>query len=55
MANATDIVHVGPGGILILTSPVDGYAVTAATGDILKIDSGAATINYTIVIWGRSA
>jgi len=54
VANSSDILQIGPSGILFLTSPVDGYAVTAATGDILKIDSGAATISYSIVIWGRS-
>jgi hypothetical protein len=55
VAAANDIVHIGPGGIFVLTSPVDGFAVTAGTGDILKIDSGAVTISYSIVVIGRSA
>jgi len=55
VANATDIVQVGAGGQFLLTAPVDGYAVTAGTGDLLKIDSGANTIVYRIVLIGRSA
>ena len=55
VANATDIVNIGPGGVLVLYSPVDGYGVTAATGDLLKINSGAATISYDIAIIGTSA
>ena len=55
VGDATDKIHVGPSGVFLLTSPVDGFAVTAATGDILKIDSGALTISYTIVIIGTSA
>ena len=50
-----DAVHIGPSGILHITSPIDGYAITASTGDILTIDSGAATISYEYIIHGRSA
>lgn len=45
----------GPGGTFLITSPVDGYGVTAGTGDILDLDPGAATITCQVVIWGRSA
>jgi hypothetical protein len=56
VGDATDIVNVGPGGALLLYNPsAAGYAVTAATGDILKIDSGANAITYRIVIIGTSA
>lgn len=51
---ADDKVKIGPGGVLMLTSPVDGFAVTAGTGDKLKIDAGAQTITYEICIVGTS-
>lgn len=55
IGNSSDIVNIGPDGLLLLWSPVDGYAVTAATGDLLKIDSGSDTITYDIVVIGTSA
>jgi hypothetical protein len=51
----TDTVIVGPGGILLLWSPTDAYVVTPGTGDLLKIDAGAATITYDIYVIGTSA
>lgn len=54
--NATgNAVVLGPGGIFAISSPLDGYATTAATADILTIDPGAATITFEIEILGRSA
>ncbi len=50
-----DGVKIGPGGFLALGNPIDGYATTAGTGDILRLDSGSSTISYTIQILGRSA
>jgi hypothetical protein len=55
VANSSDIVNIGPSGIFVLWSPIDGYAVTAATGDLLKIDAGSDTITYKIVLIGTSA
>lgn len=52
---ANDIIKVGPSGVFALWQPIDGYTVTAATGDILQIDPGANTITYNIVVIGRSA
>jgi hypothetical protein len=52
---AGDKIKIGPNGWLILFSPVDGFAVTADTADLLKLDAGAATISYDIIIVGRSA
>ena len=49
---AAHTLDIEPGGVLWLWSPVDGYAVTAGTGDQLKIDAGAATITYRIIIVG---
>jgi len=52
VANASDIVKVGPSGCLSLVNPIDGYVVTAGTGDNLKIDAGSDTITYQIIIIG---
>jgi hypothetical protein len=51
----TDIVAVKPGGTLILVAPnSSGYAVTADTGDILKVanSSSGTSVTYTVVILG---
>jgi hypothetical protein len=58
VGNVTDIVVVKPGGILFLYTPTDpGYAVTAGTGDLLKIaNSGGTTgVTYNIYVGGASA
>lgn len=55
-ADATDKDSIGPGGIRLYWEPsAAAKPVTASTGDILKVDSGAATITYDIVIIGSSA
>lgn len=50
-----DGVVVGPGGLFMLTSPVDGYATVAGTGDILTFDPGANSFSVDVVVLGRSA
>lgn len=51
-----DSVVIGPGGLLCVSSPVDGWATTASTGDILTITSSAAGgISTDILILGRSS
>lgn len=55
VGDATDIVKLRPGGFLLLVAPdATGYAVTAGTGDLLKIANGAAgaSTDYDIVIGG---
>lgn len=54
--DATDTVKVAPGGVCLLTNDA-GFAVTAGTGDILKIANGGSgtSVTYDIVIVGRSA
>ncbi len=54
---AADKIKVGALGMFAWIAPLDGggLTVTAGTGDILKVDSGAATITYRIAILGRSA
>lgn len=49
--NANDIIIVPPKGILVLTSPFDGFTVSATVKN-LKIDAGANSIQYTIQIEG---
>jgi len=55
VAASGDIVNVGPDGYLLVWSPIDGYAVTGTSADILQIDPGANTVAYDIVIIGTSA
>lgn len=51
-----DIINVGPGGLLVWVNPsLAGIAVTATTGDIIQVDSGAATIEYDIIVGGIKA
>lgn len=52
---ATHTVTIKPGGCFMLQCP-DGYAVTAATGDLLKIANSAAgsSVSYNISIVGTS-
>lgn len=55
---ATHTVTVRPGGVLLLAgSDATAYAVTAGTGDLLRIaNSGAGTsVTYSIVLVGASA
>ena len=52
---ANDEVNIGPNGLFVLWSPIDGYAVGAGASDLLKIDAGANTIIYDIVVIGTSA
>lgn len=58
VADATDKVIVRPGGFLLLANrDAIGYAVTASTGDLLRIaNSGSGTgVTYDIAILGCSA
>lgn len=54
---AAHTLAVKPGGSLVLVAPNGGWAVTAGTGDLLKIlnSAGAAAADYEIVILGTSA
>lgn len=56
--DATDKLVVKPGGLALLAAPGNpAYAVTASTGDILKVanSAGGSSVTYDIVIIGRSA
>lgn len=50
-----DAAIVGPGGLMVLTSPIDGYATTAGTADVLTLTPATGTISVDYLIVGRSA
>jgi hypothetical protein len=55
---AGDTVKVKPGGILLMTAPdATGLAVTAGTGDLLKIANGSSgtSVTYDIIVLGEVA
>lgn len=56
-ANASDIINVAPGGVLLLAAPVSGWTVTAGSGDLLNLaNSGAgSSVVFDIHIIGTSA
>jgi hypothetical protein len=59
LGGTTPTLTIRPGGLLALTVGADstGYAVTAATADILRFTNGGAgtSVTYDVVIWGTSA
>lgn len=54
VGDASDKVKVGPKGIFLLISPVDGFAVTASTGDLLKVEA-ADNSTYRAILAGDNA
>lgn len=54
VGDATDTVDIGPDGIFLLVSPVDKYAITASTGDLLKVQS-ADNSNYRFIFGGDNS
>lgn len=54
---AAHTISVPAGGMFLWTAPLDGYGlvVTGTSADGLKVDAGAATIPYEIIVWGVSA
>ncbi len=53
--NSTDIYEIGPDGVFFVNEPsLAAKNVTAGTGDLLKLDAGAANITFDIAIWGRT-
>lgn len=57
LGSGNDIRKVGAGGFDLWVAPLDGggMTVTNSSADKLKIDAGAATITYDIIVLGRSA
>lgn len=54
---AADTLIIPAGGQIMLTAPVNGWTVTAGTGDLLTITNGGAgtSVTYEIIIIGTSA
>lgn len=52
---AATTMNIGPDGIFLLVSPIDGITVTAGTGDIIQLDPGANTIDAEVFVAARSA
>jgi hypothetical protein len=55
VGDVTDVVKVKPGGTFVWIAPdVNGGAVTAATGDLLKVanSSSGTSITYDVIIIG---
>jgi hypothetical protein len=56
VGGTTHMVNIPPGGVLALVAPKAGFAVTAGTGDILKVlNSAGGACDYHIWIIGTSA
>jgi molybdopterin-binding protein len=55
MTGTTPTITIGAGGWLQLASPIDGYATTAATADIMRIASTTGTVVTDIVLLGRQS
>jgi len=58
VGSGTDKVNIRPGGLLLVANAdTTGYAVTAATGDLLRVaNSGSGTsVTYDIVVLGCSS
>lgn len=56
-ADASDRIDIAPGGSLLISAPVSGWAVTAGTGDLLNVanSSSGTGVTYDIVVVGTSA
>ena len=54
-ANSSDIFVLAPGGAIFLDNKNAGYAVTAGTGDLLRVTASGADVEYDIVIVGVQA
>jgi hypothetical protein len=52
-----DLITIGPKGVLLAANCLDGWAVTATTGDILKIanSAGGQTIPVAVAVLGKAA
>lgn len=52
LGGTTPTIVLGPGGVCLLTSPMDGFDVTATTDDTLTVNSGANSVAYDILLAG---
>lgn len=56
-ADATDIISIPPGGMLLLVHPGAGWTVTATTADLLQVanSSSGTGVTYRVIIVGVSS
>lgn len=52
LGGADSTIILGPGGVCLLTSPVDGFTVTDTTGERLTFNPGANNIACDVVLAG---
>lgn len=50
VSDPTDKIKIKPRGLFLLVAPLDGYAVTASTGDVLAIESTGGTVAYKTIV-----
>lgn len=55
MTGTTPTFTIGAGGFLAFAAPIDGYATTAGTADIMRIASTTGTVVTDIFILGRQS
>lgn len=55
LAATGDGIRVGPGGFFMLWAPLDGYATTSGTADILTFTPATGTPTCSYMILGRSS
>jgi hypothetical protein len=51
---AADFAKIGPQGFFLAVNPVDGWTVTAATGDVVEINHNSGTYDHAVILAGRS-
>lgn len=51
---AGDGLNIGPGGLMLLVSPNDGYTVTASTGDLINVATDFSG-TYDVFVAGANA
>lgn len=52
LGGTSPTVKIGPSGVWTQSSPIDGYAITNSSGDVLTVNPGANTITYDLFILG---
>lgn len=56
MSGTTPAMKLGKSGVLVNFNPVDGWTVTASTGDIITVTTdGGTNVEYSVFLFGRSA
>jgi hypothetical protein len=51
---ASDSLTIPPGGLALLTAPVDGWPVTPATNDTITIAAQLGSVAYDLILLGQS-